>query len=324
MNKKRKSYILSCEISQLQEVELGGCRQKIAIEGKEKTLPILICLHGGPGMPIPFGVGSRGLFPNITDRFIMVYWDQLGCGINNCKLDNSFTIERFAEMTVDLIKEIRLRFPENKLCLFGMSWGSILTLHSAIRVPEMLDCVAVYGQIVTPPLLSDSAFDAVEQSSAPSKKKSLARAFRAKRPDLTLKEMRFLSGVIRKYTDGYVNHNSKSAPVGNIIKGLLSGPDYTFKDFIAVFKNGYSQNDNLTHEMASMDLSGAFNDIAVPYHIFQGETDVVSATNDVIKSADGLNNKNVTCTVLPHAGHFPTETAITEIFEKIYQSAFSC
>lgn len=151
MNKNRKSYILSCEISSIENVKLGGYQQKIAIEGKEKNLPVLICLHGGPGLPMPFAVGSRGLFPDITDCFIMVYWDQLGCGINNYKIDNSFTIEHFVEMTVDLIKEIRMRFPQNKLCLFGMSWGSILALHSAIRVSELLDGVVTYGQIVTVP-----------------------------------------------------------------------------------------------------------------------------------------------------------------------------
>lgn len=322
MNKKRKSYILNCEISTIEDVKLGGYQQKIAIEGKEKNLPVVICLHGGPGSPIPFSVGCRGLFPDMTDRFVMVYWDQLGCGINNHKIDNSFAVEHFVKMTVDLIKEIRLRFPQNKLCLFGMSWGSILALHSVVRVPNLIDSVVTYGQVVTAPLLSDSAFDAVERSSAPSKQKSLARDLRAKRPNLTLKELMTLSQVIRKYTDGYSNRVSRSTPVGGIIRGLLSGPDYRLQDFIAVFQNGYIKNgciqcDNLMQEMAAADFSGMFNDILVPYHIFQGETDIVTATSDVSRLLGGLNNKNVTCTVLPNAGHFPSETAMREIFESI-------
>ena len=323
MNNKRKSYILSCEISSIESVQLGGYQQKIAIEGKLKNLPIIICLHGGPGSPIPFSVGCRGLFPDITDRFIMVYWDQLGCGINNCKIDNSFTIEHFVRMTVDLIKEIRAHFPQNKLYLFGMSWGSILALHSAIQVPDLIDGVVTCGQVVTAPMLSDSAFDAVEMSSAPAKKKSFARDLRSRRQNPSLKEMMTFSQIIRKYTDGYNNHAAKSAPVGEIIKGLLSSPDYRFKDFIAIVKNGYIKNESLMQEMAATDLSGIFKEITVPYHIFQGETDIVTATNDVIKLLDGLDNKNVSCTVLPNMGHFPSETAMKEIYEKIYQLAFS-
>lgn len=323
MNNKRKSYISSCEISVVESVNLGGNPQKIAIEGKSKTLPVVVCLHGGPGSPIPFSVGCRGLFPDITDRLIMVYWDQLGCGINNREIDNSFTIEHFVQMTVDLIKEIRARFPQNKLYLFGMSWGSILALHSAVRVPDLIDGVVTCGQVVTAPMLSDSAFDAVEASSAPAKQKSFARDLRARRQNPTLKEMMMLSKIIRKYTDGYNNHTAKPAPVGDMIKGLLSGPDYRFKDFIAIFKNGYMKNESLMREMSAADLSETFKDVTVPYHIFQGETDIVTATNDVIKLLDGLKNENVACTVLPNMGHFPSETAMKVINEKINQLALS-
>ena len=319
MNNKRKSYISSCEISSIETVKLGGYQQKIAIEGKAKNLPVVICLHGGPGSPIPFSVGCRGLFPDITDRLIMIYWDQLGCGINNRKIDNSFRIEHFVNMTVDLIKEIRARFPKNKLYLFGMSWGSILALRSAIQVPDLIDGAVTCGQVVTAPMLSDSAFDAIEGSSAPAKMKSFAEDLRLRKQNPSLNEMMTLSQIIRKYTDGYNNHAAKSAPVGDIIKGLLSGSDYSFKDFIAIFKNGYIKNESLMREMAATDLSDAFKNIAVPYHIFQGDTDIVTATSDVIKLLDGLNNENVSCTVLPNMGHFPSETAMKEICENICQ-----
>ena len=323
MNSKRKSYISSCEISSIETVGLGGYRQKVAIESKSKDLPIVICLHGGPGSPIPFSVGCRGLFPDITDRLIMVYWDQLGCGINNREIDNSFTIEHFVNMTVDLVKEIRARFPENKLYLFGMSWGSILALHSAIQASDLIDGVVTCGQVVTAPMLSDSAFETIEASSAPAKKKRLARELKLRRTHLSLKEMTALSKIIRKYTDGYNNRAAKSAPVGAIIKGLLTSPDYRFKDFIAIVKNGYAKNESLMREMATADLSTMFKDVTVPYLIFQGDTDIVTATNDVLKLLDGLKNDNVSCSVLPQAGHFPSEAAMNIIFDRICRLAYS-
>ena len=87
MNKKRKAIIEQNEISELVTFSLGGYEQKVLIEGKSKNLPVVITLHGGPGTPIPFSVGCRGLFPEFTDKFIMVYWDQLGCGKNNYKIE---------------------------------------------------------------------------------------------------------------------------------------------------------------------------------------------------------------------------------------------
>lgn len=81
-----------------------------------------------------------------------------------------------------------------------MSWGSILALHSATQVSDHIDGVVTCGQVVTAPMLSDSAFDAAELSSAPPKKKSFARDLRSRRQNTSLKEMISLSQIIRKYT----------------------------------------------------------------------------------------------------------------------------
>ena len=143
MNKARKNYIKSCEVSEVAEFTLGGYRQKVLIEGKTKNLPVVITLHGGPGSPVPFSVGCRGLFPEWTERAVMVYWDQLGCGINNRKLDDGFTIRSFVDMTCELVSIIKQKFPDNKLFLFGVSWGSILALNAAARLPEIIDGVLV-------------------------------------------------------------------------------------------------------------------------------------------------------------------------------------
>ena len=121
LNKKRKEIIANNEVSEIHTLNLGGYNQKILVEGKKKDLPIVIFLHGGPGTPIPFSVGCRGLFPQFTDKFIMVYWDQLGCGINNHVIDEQFTIETFVNMTKDLICEIKKMFPDNPIYIFATS-----------------------------------------------------------------------------------------------------------------------------------------------------------------------------------------------------------
>ena len=87
---KKKIIKSNNQISELCSFSLGGYQQKVLIEGKNRDNPIVITLHGGPGIPIPFSVGCRGLFPVFTDEFTMVYWDQLGCGINNHVIDNQY------------------------------------------------------------------------------------------------------------------------------------------------------------------------------------------------------------------------------------------
>lgn len=309
MNKKRKSYIDSCEVSYVKSERLGGYLQKYAVEGKRKDLPVVICLHGGPGSPIPFSVGCRGLFPDFTDKFIMVYWDQLGCGANNFPVDDRFSIEQFANMSVDLIKAIKKDFPNNKLFLFGMSWGSVLALISAARMPKEIDGVLVCGQVLTAPMFSDYALETIKNSFAPQKEKDFVEKLHAQK-DVTFQEGMRLSKIIRKYTDGYSKRDAESMPIGWLIKGMLSSPDYRLKDFLAVFKNGYAKNQSLVKEMSRIDLRDMLKDIACPYMIFQGETDIVTSTKELVIFADGCQNENVRYQVIPDMGHFPSASAM--------------
>ena len=80
---ERFKNIQQNEISELMTMRLDGFKQKILIEGRFRNNPILIFLHGGPGSPTPFSEGCRGMFPELTEKFLMVYWDQLGCGVND-------------------------------------------------------------------------------------------------------------------------------------------------------------------------------------------------------------------------------------------------
>ena len=45
-------------ISAVEPVTLGGVEQWILIQGEDRTKPIFLTLHGGPGMPFP-GVSYR-------------------------------------------------------------------------------------------------------------------------------------------------------------------------------------------------------------------------------------------------------------------------
>lgn len=137
MRKERKAYIQSCKISEVTTVALGGFKQKILIEAREEGLPVVLFLHGGPGFPPPFCIGARGLFPDITQKFTAVFWDQLGSGANNHKIDDSFAAAHFVAMTVDLIKYLKGRFSQ-PLYLFGISWGSLLAAYAAAEAPQLL------------------------------------------------------------------------------------------------------------------------------------------------------------------------------------------
>lgn len=319
MKKERREYIEGCEISEVTEVTLGGFKQKIAVEGKKKDLPVVICLHGGPGSPVPFSVGARGLFPEWTDKAVMVYWDQLGCGINNRKIDDSFSIDNFVQMTCDLVEEIKNRFPKNKVYLFGVSWGSILALKTALRIPEKLDGAFCYGQLLRNNFFSEEMLEVF--SSAPKKvRKEIEKIVKTgsdceyKILDRNLKKR---SKYLSKYTDGFINKKGEPLKIGEIAKGLLSSPDYRFRDFMAVVKNGYRGNESLVREVLTIDLAKNLCDIRIPYFIVQGDTDLVTLTKTACEAVQNCGNENVTIKIVKDSGHLPSENAMAEILNAL-------
>lgn len=319
MKKTRKEYIESCEISKLVTLSLGGYPQKIAIEGRKKDLPVVICLHGGPGSPVPFSVGARGLFPDWTDRAIMVYWDQLGCGANNYTLDNSFSIENFVEMVCDLVKEIKNLFPQNKLYLFGISWGSVLSLKTSLRIPESLNGVFVYGQYLKANFFSEETKEAF--SSAPEKVRTEIEKIIRTGADCEYKildrNLKKLYKYTNKYTSGYFNKNAQPISIGEIAKGLLSSPDYKLRDFMAIVKNGYRKNESLWSELIKTDLTQTLSEVRVPYFIMQGDSDIVTSTSHASRAVQECGNERVSVKIVKDSGHMPSLAAMTEALQAL-------
>ena len=300
---KRKDISTNNEISDLISLSLNGYEQKILIEGKSRTLPVVITLHGGPGTPIPFSVGCRGLFPEFTDNFIMVYWDQLGCGINNCIIDDAFSIDDFVKMTEDLIKEIKKRFVDNKILIFSTSWGSILSAKLLERNPNAVDGVIASGQIIKNVFLCEEVMNELDKSKISRKKMDKIRTVTV--DNYSGKDLQLISTSLRKYTSAYQNKIGAKAPMGSIIKGLLTSPDYKFKDFKAIMVNGYMKNNSLWKEILRIDLSEILGGVEIPYLLLQGDTDIVASTQTAKSLVSNCNNPNLRIQVISNTGHMP-------------------
>lgn len=320
MDKKRKAVIAGNEISELCTFQLGGYEQKVLIEGKSKELPVVVTLHGGPGTPIPFSVGCRGLFPEFTDQFIMVYWDQLGCGINNHKIDERFTIDSFVDMTTDLLREIKRMFPDNKIHIFATSWGSILSARVLEKSENIVNGVVSCGQIIKEVFFNEEVFTALEKSALSQKKLEIIKNMSIE--TITSREMQLISSGIRKYTEGYFNKNGKQAPMGTMIRGLMTSPDYSLKDFKAVMVNGYLNNVSLWKEILKLDLSETLKRVEIPYDIVQGDTDIVASTKTVKELVESSSNPCLKYSIVEHTGHIPGVVMMDKVFQTMKEQTY--
>lgn len=316
---KRKDIIKSNEISELCTFSLNGYEQKVLLEGKRKDLPIIITLHGGPGTPIPFSVGCRGLFPEFTDNFIMVYWDQLGCGINNYDIDDTFSIDSFVQMTKELVELVKKKFPNNKVMIFATSWGSVLSAKLLERTPYAVDAVVVCGQIIKNVFICDEVKKTLRQGGISEKKFEIINNITVE--NFSPQHLKLISASLRKYTNAYQNKIGAKAPMGKIIKGLLTSPDYKFKDFKAIMVNGYIKNTSLWKEILRLNLTEQLRNVEIPYIILQGDTDIVASTQTIRELVSDSNNTNLKLKIVADTGHLPGVEMMNTLLSSLQETA---
>lgn len=134
-------------IAEVNYLRLGGLDQWVMMRGEQRTNPPLILLHGGPGFT------ETTLFRHfnapLEKRFTLVYWDQRGAGksFDPGIPRSSMSVERFLADLDELVEVVRHRVGQQKVALFGHSWGSALGALYAARFPEKVAAYVGGAQI---------------------------------------------------------------------------------------------------------------------------------------------------------------------------------
>src|SRR3954471_18500201 len=139
--------IIPGSIAEAGYLRLGGLDQWVMIRGESLANPPLILLYGGPGLSETFFF--RHFNAPLEKSFTVVYWDQRGSGksFNHGIPRSSMTVEQFIADLDDLVEAVRERVGQEKVTIFGHSWGSVLGVLYAARFPEKVAAYAGSGQI---------------------------------------------------------------------------------------------------------------------------------------------------------------------------------
>ena len=309
---KRSREVEAHAISEIREYTLGGIPQKVMLDGADTDAPLVLFLHGGPGTPMPYNVGSRGLVPEISTNSILVTWDQYASGINNA--DQPVSVDEYRTMTVDLIRALKRDFPDNRLTVFGVSWGSLLATHAATAVPELIDEVVAYGQITRELYTNDVLMEALRAANLREKERARLEGI-AKQETLAPHDVEFLSGLIQRRTEGLLAKGTSMLDFLDLIVGAATSPDYSFQDFGALFRNGTTGNPQLLDEMLAQDLRGQLAEVTIPYFVVQGDKDLVTTTAIVRRDIGAMDNPNLHYVELPNTSHIPSQEALEYLLD---------
>ncbi len=129
-------------------VNINGVEQGMIIRGEDINNPVILFLHGGPGMPEYF---LKEIYPAGIEKYYTVcWWEQRGAGLSFDKSLNADEITN--ETMISDIKEVsnylRNKFKKDKIYLLAHSGASFYGIQAASEFPELFHAYIGMAQIV--------------------------------------------------------------------------------------------------------------------------------------------------------------------------------
>jgi pimeloyl-ACP methyl ester carboxylesterase len=248
-------------IASLERIRIGGVDQYILLRGNDTSLPVLLFLHGGPGMPAMYLVHS--FQRELENRFIVVHWDRRGAGKSYREdISNTLTTEQLVADTLELTEVLRARFHQDKLYLLGHSWGSYLGMLVIGRHPEFYKAYIGVGQLACFSPIAGIQDEFIRKS-----------AMRAGDSD-AVKELGEKGASIREtllFRFGGEIHDAKSyLPL--LLTGLTA-PEYSLRDVRNIPRGVSLYRNHFVDNATSGELMDVVTEVKIPIYFFTGRYD---------------------------------------------------
>lgn len=269
----------SRSIASLEKIKLGNLKQYVLIRSEDIQNPILLFIHGGPGMPLMYL--SHTFQRPLEKKFTVIQWDQRGAGksYDPSTPTETINVEQYIADAIQLIDTLRKRYHQQKIYLVAHSWGTYLGSILVQRHPGLFYAYISVGQVVD----GDSAHKIQKEFllSEAMKRNDTVLVTKLNQPGFSSYE-----NYLFKY-GGELKHATSYAPL--VIAGLFS-TEYTFRDVFNVAKGpqfcgkymnynaikGSIMSEILKYEVPVFFLAGT-HDYTTPYPLIQEYYDRIDA-----------------------------------------------
>jgi pimeloyl-ACP methyl ester carboxylesterase len=254
-------------IAQLERLRLGNADQWVLTRGKRGDNPVLLFLHGGPGMPIMYL--AHHFQRSLESDFTVVQWDRRGAGKSydpNLPLE-SLSVSQLISDTHELTNLLRQRFEQDKIYLVGHSWGTYLGMWVIQHYPELFHAYIGIGQLTT------RGHDSPEIAEIQDR---FIRQQAEQRGDRkTLNELATGRGEVLRETHlfrfgGEIRGATSMLP---LLWVGLRAPEYTLAEAARLGQASSFVAHNLRYDLSDERLIDAVDAVQIPIYFFTGRYD---------------------------------------------------
>jgi pimeloyl-ACP methyl ester carboxylesterase len=127
------------------KIEIGGIRQRIHIKTEDASKPVLLFLHGGPGVCNRHNIMTAHL--DLLDTFTIATWDQRGSGRSWEAGSDPVTPTQLQSDLAELVEWLCAAYDREQVVLVGYSFGTALCLPYAAAHPERVAAYIAVSQV---------------------------------------------------------------------------------------------------------------------------------------------------------------------------------
>ena len=261
-------------IDQEEYVFLGGIEQYLYHRGEDRSNPVLLFLHSGPGRP------GRALLERYQTgwehRVTVVHWDQRGTGRTYRHSPDPLweaSLERMVEDCDEVVSYLKRKYHTDRILLLGHGWGSLLATAYLKRYPKEVEAYIGVGQILCPREQEYQRFsETMEAALEAGCHRDIARLRAAEPYPGSFEHFQKHVDTVRRIQKRYERGPRGACP--------LDSPFYTLGDWLCTLRPGARQTKRrLLEELYEFNLSDLGTTYQVPFFLIHGQEDRQSDWN---------------------------------------------
>lgn len=269
--------VLEDSIAEKTFITIGGVKQGMIIKSKNIQNPVLLFLHGGPGMSTYFLAEK---FPTgLEDYFTVCYWEQRGGGISYSDeiTAESMKTEQIISDAIEVTNYLCECFGQDKIYLMGHSWGSYIGIQTAGSTPELYYAYIGVSQIAHQSESEKIAHDyMIEQYTADGNTKMVEKLYDLSESDETV--LTFFKSSVRDssmHDLGIGTMRDMKSVISGVFWPVMQCNAYTLGEKINIWKaKSFLANDTeLIDELFATDMTTKVTELEIPVYFLCGSYD---------------------------------------------------
>lgn len=263
-------------------VDINGVRQGMIIQSTDISHPVLLFLHGGPGMPEFFINTTHPT--GLEQDFTVVWWEQRGAVLSyDADIPpQSMTVAQMIADTVAVTDYLLRRFGKDEIYLLGHSWGSFLGIQVAAAAPGRYHAYIGMGQVSYQLRSEVAAHRYMRDQYRARGDAAMVRKLTATPASLT----NGLSDAYLRLRDaamhglGIGTTRDMASVITGVFVPLWRCHAYTLREKINIWRGLSFSRGHLWHDFIETDLTTQIRQLALPVYMFTGLYDY-SANHDL-------------------------------------------